>query len=242
MNGIEIWRGPSQIDGSPIVVIATGLKSGSQNAKTGNMVQTWILRADMSPVEAVKSGADTAICGDCRHKGDIPAGVPRSCYVTVWQAPRSIFESMGRGIYPVVKRGEARDILAGRIVRLGAYGDPAAVPFHVWRNVLRNVADVTGYTHAWKYCDSRFAQYCMASADSALEKALAEAKGYRVFRVKAADESRVPGEVVCPASAEAGKRTNCAACKACGGLSAKARAGIVINAHGIGAKHIGATH
>jgi len=39
-------------------------------------------------------------------------------------------------------------------------------------------------------------------------------------------------EVVCPASEEAGKRTPCSDCRACGGTSAKARASIVIMAHG----------
>jgi hypothetical protein len=51
-NGIVIYRGPSILDGSPIVVIATGLGSGSSNRKTGALVQTWILRDDVSPIES----------------------------------------------------------------------------------------------------------------------------------------------------------------------------------------------
>ena len=238
-NGIEIWRGPSELDGSPIMLIATGLKASSLNTKTGNMIQTWILRSDMSPVEAVKTGADLAICGDCKHRGgevDGVHGIKRACYVTVWQAPRSVFESHGRGIYPRPMRGETRALFAGRSVRLGAYGDPAAVPLYVWRNVLRDIGSVTGYTHAWRNCDPGFARYCMASADSAVEKLEAESKGYRAFRVKLATDPRLPGEVSCPASKEAGQKTNCAACKACGGMFAKARAGIVIDAHGAGSK------
>ena len=34
-NGIILWEGPSLIDGAPIVVIATGIKRASRNAKTG---------------------------------------------------------------------------------------------------------------------------------------------------------------------------------------------------------------
>ena len=46
-----IYQGPSLIDGSPIVAIAI---AQSGNVKTGNMVQTYIIRADMSPMEASK--------------------------------------------------------------------------------------------------------------------------------------------------------------------------------------------
>jgi hypothetical protein len=40
LGGVELWRGASVIDGSPIVYIAT---LSSSNRKTGNMIQTWIL-------------------------------------------------------------------------------------------------------------------------------------------------------------------------------------------------------
>ena len=69
-NGVIIWEGASAIDGAPIRVIATGLKTSSHNAKTGDLIQTWILRADMTPQEAVDSGADESICGGCPHRGD----------------------------------------------------------------------------------------------------------------------------------------------------------------------------
>ena len=63
MNGFIIYEGRSAIDRAPIVVILTGLKP-SKNSKTGAMLQTWILRADMHPLEALRTGADRAICGD----------------------------------------------------------------------------------------------------------------------------------------------------------------------------------
>jgi hypothetical protein len=55
------------IDGSPIVVIVNKI-DGSDNAKTGAMVQTFIIRSDIAPVAALQSGADYAICGDCEHR------------------------------------------------------------------------------------------------------------------------------------------------------------------------------
>jgi hypothetical protein len=65
IRGLELWRGPSRLDGAPIVAIATGLAEPSSNPKTGPMVQTWILRADSSPQEAQRTGADASVCGDC---------------------------------------------------------------------------------------------------------------------------------------------------------------------------------
>ena len=64
-NGI-IYRGPSLLDGSPIVAIAT---YSARNRKTGAMVQTYIIRDDMDPVTASRTGADAAICGACPLRG-----------------------------------------------------------------------------------------------------------------------------------------------------------------------------
>ena len=64
-NGVILYRGPSLIDGKPIVVIATGLKRRSKNSKTMDMIQTWILRADINPKDAIYNGEDASISG-CR--------------------------------------------------------------------------------------------------------------------------------------------------------------------------------
>ena len=60
-NGYILYEGPSGIDGAPIVVIATGFANSSANAKTGDMIQTWIIRSDIAPHHAVKSGDDASI-------------------------------------------------------------------------------------------------------------------------------------------------------------------------------------
>ena len=62
--GIVLYEGPSMLDGAPIVAIATGIKSRAGNVKTGDMVQVFILRQDMSPNEAQRKGTDGAVCGD----------------------------------------------------------------------------------------------------------------------------------------------------------------------------------
>jgi hypothetical protein len=237
-NGIILYAGPSMIDGEPIICIATGLTGkASRNSKTGGIVQTWIMRADVSPVDAVHTGADASICGECPHRGTIVDGrnVGRSCYVTVFQAPLVVFKAAARGLYPAVHGDAARAALAGRKVRLGAYGDPAAVPFSIWQNALADVEACTGYTHQWARFPE-FKAYCMASCDTVADYDRATLAGWRTFRVRRSTDPVMPREVTCPASAEAGHKTSCAACVACGGHASKARANIVIAAHGAAGK------
>jgi len=238
-TGFVIYQGPSLIDGAPIVAVA--LTGRSKNTKTGAMVQTYILRADIHPIEAVKTGEDSSICGDCIHRGT--HGRERSCYVTLAHGPRSVFDKFKRGGYPLATKKTARRALgAGRDVRLGTYGDPAAVPASVWEALVEHATSHTGYTHqAFNARLSvtqreRIAWLCMVSADTETDAAAANALGYRTFRV-ATDSIKRPGESVCPASAEAGKKLTCATCGACNGRSGNLKGSIVIQAHGTGAKH-----
>ncbi|WP_316235075.1 MULTISPECIES: hypothetical protein [unclassified Bradyrhizobium] len=233
-NGFIFYRGPSMLDGQPIIAVATGIARGSRNGKTGSEVQTWILRDDMSPVDAVKRGADASICGNCVHRGDGMGGA-RSCYVTVFQAPLVVWKAAQRGIYPEVSPEAAAASMTGKVLRLGSYGDPAAVPVAVWRALVSEVSGHTGYTHQWRISDD-LRDLCMASCDSAFEQELAAAQGWRTFRVRTAAEPLATREIICPASKEAGAKTSCSACKACGGISAKARVNIAIIAHGAASK------
>jgi hypothetical protein len=226
--GMVVWQGLSQLDGvTPIVVIATGLDSSSANEKTGGMVQTFILRADIEPHTAIAGGADEAICGVCPHRGKASGGTG-ACYVRVYQAPLSTWRAWDRG------NAEAFDVarFAGRKVRIGSYGDPAAVPVAVWQEIVAVAGATTGYTHQWRQCDPAFAEFCMASTDSVAERREARLKGYRTFHVRALGTDKGKGEIVCPASAEAGKRTVCASCLQCGGTGNGRTADITIVAHG----------
>jgi hypothetical protein len=235
-SGFVFYRGPSMLDGEPIVTILTGLDKASSNTKTGGLFQTFILREDVSPVEAIHTGADASICGNCPHRGTISEdgrNTSRSCYVTVFQAPLVTWKTYRRNRYAELSPEHAAELVRNGIVRLGAYGDPAAVPFAVWHTLLQHVRAKTGYSHQWR--DPRFADfkaYCMASCDTPQDFAQAKAQGWRTFRVRTAQEAVKPSEIVCPASAEKGHKTTCAACVACGGTSAKARADVVIIAHG----------
>lgn len=237
-SGVILYEGPSKLDGAPIVVIATGINAKSRNAKTGAMVQTYIIRSDIHPIEAVKTGADASICGTCPHRGD-GTGKGRSCYVTLAHGPRSVFDAYKRGIYPKANAWEAAAIFAGKMVRLGTYGDPAAAPYALWTVALRQAAGWTGYTHQWRAIPAEWSKLVMASADSVADMDDAHAIGFRTFRVTAAPFENVKGrEVICPASEERGKVTECASCKACMGTSGKARVSVQIAAHGGGRKHV----
>ena len=228
------YDGPSMLDGMPIVGIATGFGKGSNNTKTGRgLIQTWILRSDISPTDAVHSGADESICGQCPHRGRLENGrnVERSCYVTVFQAPLVIWKAYKRGIYEHVDESDLPAKFKGLGVRLGAYGDPAAIPFTYWEEMISKASFHTGYTHQWRDYPE-FNSLCMASCDNTSDRAQAKMLGFRTFRIKSASEPRLNTEVICPASAEMGNKLTCDTCKACSGLMGKARADIVIDVHG----------
>jgi len=217
---MEIYRGPSMIDGNQIVAISTK----SENRKTGDMMQVWILSADMHPFEAIKTGNDRSICGDCKHRGS-------TCYVAVHQAPTSIFHAWKRGKYALASDYSH---FRGYNVRFGAYGDPAALPIGVIEAIAQEAKGHTGYTHQWKLPHAQpYKAYLMASVDSLAEYREAKAMGWRTFRIKNADEGKLKQEIVCPASEEAGKKSSCDKCGLCSGIEGKGKKDIVINVHGL---------
>jgi hypothetical protein len=241
-NGAIVWSGNSRIDGSPIMAIVTGLRTASANPKTGDMLQTWILRSDMHPQDAIKAGSDYGICGSCIHRADPVSGV-RTCYVLPF-AFNSVYDGFKRGIYPRVAPATLRPYISGRPIRFGSYGDPAAIPPRVWRSLRQGASGSTGYTHQWRrpgLDDGK--DLFMASCDDERDRADASAAGWRTFTVVPVDAPVPPGDVRCPASEEAGKKTTCSNCKLCSGSMAD-RAhpprSIAINAHGKAKKRYGA--
>lgn len=216
MQHAIIYNGPSLLDGKPIVVIAT---YSNRNTKTGKVVQTYILRSDINPLEASKTGEDFSICGSCPMRGEVTTDPKRKiakgrkCYVNLGQGVLIVFKSYKRGVY---KEGSARDMGRDRFVRVGTYGDPAAVPSHVWDELLSECETWTAYTHQkpWR------PDIAMQSADSYDEAKAHWAEGRRTFRVIVdlgdIDKSN---EALCPASKEAGRRVQCTACKLCKGSS-----------------------
>lgn len=213
-----LYEGPSLLDGAPIVVIATGLERPSNNRKTGDMIQTWILRADIAPVAALKTGADASICGDCPLRDG-------RCYVNVGHAPQAIWKAYKRGNYS--RATDLKTVGRGRKVRIGAYGDPAAVPVKVWRSLVAGAVSWTGYTHQWKRRPS-LKGLVMASTETPDDTLKAWARGWRTFRVGV---DPMPGEITCPSETIG---TACADCALCKGTALQAKS-ILITPHGKGA-------
>lgn len=237
--GVILWQGASALDGAPIAVIATRIIAKSKNGKTGHMVQTFVIRTDIHPGEALKTGADISVCGNCPHRPKpwLPKDEQGACYVQVNKSVASVYAAFKRGRYAVpgvdYDPRILPDLFEGLIFRLGSYGDPCAAPFQIWRAATLKVVAKAGYTHQWR--DPRFAAFkllCMASCDTALDYAEATAAGWRTFRVRLESEAKLEREAICPASAEAGHKTSCDNCRACGGTEAKAKVNMVIIAHG----------
>lgn len=226
-NGAIVYQGPSLLTGAPVFVALTGLTHPSQNEKTGPMVQAWILHAEQKPTEAVKSGSDDAICGSCRHRSG--SNIGRSCYVIWWMGPERVY--LAKDNYPITMPLLLGRQLRDKHVRFGAYGDPAAVPAHIWFELAKVSAGHTGYTHHWRTCSPFLARILMASVDTLEEKREAEALGWRTFRVRPFDGPLETNEVVCPASHEAGYRATCDECRLCGGSAREAKS-VAILPHG----------
>lgn len=226
--GIVLYDGPSLIDGEPVVVVATGIFTPSSNKKTGWMVQTWILRSDVHPVEAVKQGKDVSICGDCKLRFDARIGA-RRCYVVLHEAPATVFRTFRAGRYVRATSGDLKKLHA-LPVRAGSYGDPGAVPLHVWQSILGPVH--TGYTHQWRTREDLM-PYLMASVDDVVEMHQARALGWRTYRVGIdGEEALRPGEAVC---VNVTRGTRCEQCHLCDGADRHAPS-IVTPPHGAAAK------
>ena len=222
-RGFILYEGESNLDGSPIVVIAT---MATNNPKTGSMVQTWIMRSDINPVEASKLSADSSICGNCSLRHSLGG----ACYVNIGQAPNAIYKAYKRGNYARFDSAIHGELFAKRKVRLGAYGDPAAVPFEIFEEIVNLSRGHTGYTHQFnhKNFDKRYLEICMVSADTLTIANKAQALNARSFRVIASDSPEPQtGEIECLSDSEG---LSCIECGLCNGKQDSAS--IYIRAHG----------
>ena len=214
---------------SRIAVIAT---METENAKTGDMVQVWILSRANNPVDAVRNGSDADVCLDCKHRGT--GQKDRTCYVRVYQAPYAVWSAYQRGRYPILAMADYGEVFRGRKIRFGAYGEPVLIPLAIVAELSRVSDGRTGYTHQWRNAAYQaYAQYIMASVDTPQEYDDAKRLGWRTFRVRTADGALLPREIVCPASDEGQHKSTCADCQLCSGTFANdPRKDIAIVIHG----------
>ncbi|WP_148312779.1 hypothetical protein [Marinobacter similis] len=194
------------------------------------MIQTWILRSDVEPQVASKAGLDGSVCGACPHRHSLGG----SCYVITHQGPLAVYRSFKRGNYPTFDPGIHGSLFTGRMIRLGAYGDPAAVPVDVWSSVVSLTTGHTGYTHQIGHpkFDSRILHYCMVSADTPKGALAHQFHGRRTFRVKTEDSPLAANEVLCLSETTG---ISCLACGLCNGAKGDGPS-VAINVHGTYAK------
>lgn len=258
-RGYIIWRGPSPVDGRMLVCLC--VKSG--NRKTGISWQTWILVDDIYPSEALRGGEDYSICGNCIHRWrdvlvDGKVKRIRTCYViapviaSVWKAyKKGNYADLTHILVPSSRMYYCPEFIAAlktaKLLRLGAYGDPALVPFWVtewllrqWNDDRDNSQGHVGYTHQWKepWWDSRYQQLLMLSCDTEEDIAEVHRRGGRAFY---AGKEIPSGLSMCPASTEykakTGKSVTCGDCLLCNG-ERKARS-IGIISHGTSKRFVG---
>ena len=152
----------------------------------------------------------------------------RKCYVRIDQGSLIVWKAYQKGSYP--KTNDISELGRGRMVRLGTYGDPAAVPSYVWHQLLEEAIGHTAYSHQNDIIpiDKKI---FMGSADS-----LEHAKKFwndniRTFRVIQNLDEIQDNEILCPASKEAGRKSTCAKCKLCSGTSSNSKKSIAIVQH-----------
>jgi hypothetical protein len=228
-------------DGAPLTVTITGLEQPSKNAKTGDMLQVAIMRADKLPSLAARDGADRSVCGSCQLRPYL--GNKIKCYVKLWRSFNGIWrsvvatgaavtESIGELIEPLQRCSEpgakhSRRRCAHKTgkplgVRLGSYGDPSFIDIGLIRELCptdrRQIR--TGYTHRWREIPIAYADYMMASLDPetdpnrATAREEANAAGWSTYAVLERGEAPSEGSVLCPHTTHG---IACADCGLCAG-------------------------
>lgn len=207
----------SLFNGQPIKSILTGVVNASANSKTGPVVQQYILPDTTTPPYAMSKTEAESVCGSCPLHPTASGG----CYVQRHQGSRAVAKTTYPDLNPAY--------LTGRVVRLGADGDPTSLPFDSYAQIFKEARAILGYTHNWRDCDPRWRQWLKASVES--EEAAKEARelGWSTFRIRPAKDSpTMPREVVCRNETHG---ETCLECKLCANF-----VNIVVTAHGVG-KH-----
>lgn len=227
-NGCVAWEGKSLLDGVPVVLILTCLERPSANRKTGQMVQSIVIRQDMPPLDAVTEEKDGSVCGNCALRR-------RSCYVDL-RPFNTMWRYYKKGAYPriskaILERAKRRS----RKLRITSYGDPSAVPRKVWERLLAyfDSESSTGYTHQWRDLDGSWGKFLMASCDRPKDFLLAKEQGWSTFRVINEGDPLFPGEIICP-----NRKDDLVTCETCGLCSGNKKRQIHIAnpVHGLGWK------
>lgn len=221
-DGALLWLGKSLFNNKELAVVLTGITKFSQNVKTGPMIQSFVIPIDVSPTEAIVTGKDDTVCGNCPLRRKV-------CYVNP-MGVNGVYHKLQRGGYPPLNEEILNYIKIRQLkLRITAYGDAAATPIEMWQPIIKAASGATGYTHAWRTCDQRWSKHLMASVEKAEDVNLANSKGWRTYRVKQTDTAILSSEIACPNSIN--PMVQCITCRLCNGASKQAN--IVEDVHGL---------
>jgi hypothetical protein len=137
------------------------------------------------------------------------------CYVDKVRGPQGVWLSWKAGNIAQATPHEA-GTLVNKPIRLGAYGDPGAVPTQVWVELLKAAnGRHTAYTHYWRKVPELM-DYVTASIDpdDYDGKCEAQALGWHTYSILAEGEQPGANEIMCP---EETRGIECANCGICSG-------------------------
>ena len=246
-NWLELWRGPSVIDGHPVVLLA---QLASRNSKIGGAVGLYIWSQRNKPSVMRGTGG---MCPKCPIKAVCynQSGRLTSVYDKSW----AVRVASGRVLKP--EREDFSRHLSGRLLRWGVDGDIGAVPLEVIRAVNAATGLASGhlaYTHHHKRTELQ--SVAMASTGSFAEAVKLEKMGWRCYLSLPARgwngrKDRFTGKIKADfvELVRTGKRESglllwcslcpnytsglkCSSCKMCDGLSGNRAGHIVAPLHG----------
>jgi hypothetical protein len=194
------------------------------------------MKANEKPVFKTFFALDSANCGDCPFSMNQGSG---GCYTHkvmqysgfISMLKSVITEHVNLGGVPEYSESIMNriiDMSTGNYVRFGTYGEPTKHPLTLIEGIAKRVQNWSGYTHQYAK-KPEYLAYFMASVHSAKMAGIVQHKfGARSF-IATKEENKL--YVSCPASKEAGFKTNCADCGLCSGIKGKGKKSIHILEH-----------
>ena len=217
-------------ESTDLVCIAT---AASDNSKTGNMIQIWIMARNVHPVESRRTGHDATLqCQGCPHASN------QGCYVSPL-ALMAIYRTYKAGGYKHLHLGspEWSTFFDGASVRFGAYGNPSMLPLSLVSDIVDRAYSHTGYMHDWSLMPVELAKayghFFMASCEPSNVQ-FAQNLGLRTFTVV----SEVPTDkalgIECLADAKGLQCIDCGLCDGTARSATRSRSlpSVWIKAHG----------
>ena len=234
MNKV-IW-----LDGQNIFVVRKGFTTNQKISNGKPLVQTYTFSVKQWQLASTRKGfemkdffaLDESNCLDCPYSGNSGTG---KCYTHKFMQYTG-FLAMLRSIKtdqvtPLTsqKRAAIIKMCTGSYVRFGTYGEPSLLSVDLVKQMAEASSTWTGYTHQYaKPWAKDYGQYFMASIHNQAEADDARDKAYRSF-IASQDGNELA--VSCPASKEAGFKSNCAACGLCSGILGKGKKDVKILEH-----------